>query len=313
MSPFATRPFVALLLLGTIGTSGCSALRMGMHLAGPHWGEHYEVSRTGEGPVEERLYVLLDDAPPPPPAPPAPPPDVVVDAPLPPPVVVLPPPFVVIAPEPLPEPPPPPPSIAFSCTLEERFVKERVRQGVVEFGFIEKLTLMFPLAFNSIVSVALLSGAFDDKDFSRDDAAELAIGSVLLADAIGIAAILIFMPQTRTEWESLHDGAFRPRAQGCPRDLVIERDGRRMTLDERGLLSLADESFLVRALSYGGGVDVVHGRARVTLTPPRGQVCRWASDRGLQAPLCVGPSESSSVPAGGVLLLSSASSSTRRR
>lgn len=201
-----------------------------------------------------------------------------------------------------------PPPIAFACTIEERYEKERVRQGVLEFGFIEKMTLMFPLAFAAIAGGALAYSAFDDGVWDGDDTAELALGSVLLADAVGITAILLFMPPTKREWETLADGTFRPRARGCPTDLALERDGRRMAVDERGWLSSADEAFLVRAMADGGGgVDVVHRGARVTLTPPRAQVCRWAADRGLQPTDCGGAGEARDVPAGAVFPLSSPS------
>src|SRR5690606_28461221 len=134
----ARRAFVALGLLALVSSSaGCSAARMALHLSGTRGGETYTTSR-GEGPREERLTVLLDDAPlplepepppevvvddapeqlapappspplPPPPPPPSPPP------PQPPPVVLVPepppPPVVVVVPEPPPDPPP----LAFLC------------------------------------------------------------------------------------------------------------------------------------------------------------------------------------------------------
>lgn len=217
-------PLLALTLPLVVSSSaGCAAVRMGMFLAGTGVGEHYTTSVTPEGRIEERV-IVVETPPPPPPAPP-----VVVEEP-PPPLPSPPPPPPYAPPVPLPSPPPPPPPVNVVvpepppplppplspppppclCERQQRHETELVVGGYRQFGTIEKIVLGMFMLFDGVGAAAALTDALDTHDGEEPDYTALAIGSVLAADALGLLAIIVFMPAIDTPTEGRRPGVFRP-------------------------------------------------------------------------------------------------------
>lgn len=226
--PSLRSALLTLLLVGAVASStGCSAIRMGMFLSGVTGGEHYTSAIIPDGPIEERVVVetppLAGDAPPPmepPPPPPPEPPVVVVPEPWPPPppgtfVPEPPPPPVVGVPEPppppvvvVPEPPPPPPPCV--CERQQRHEHVIVVGGYRQFGVIEKILLGMVGLFEGVVAVAAFKDVVEHAGAPTEHTyVAAAIGTVAAADALGLLAIILFMPTVDTEYERREAGTFR--------------------------------------------------------------------------------------------------------
>lgn len=79
-----------------------------------------------------------------------------------------------------------------------------------QFGVIEKVLLGFVGLVDTAIAAVALSDLLQESATDGDKLAAATVGTIAAADALGLLAIILLMPEIDTEYETREPGIFRP-------------------------------------------------------------------------------------------------------